>query len=81
MNDELKNYLNDIDFLESPLKGLLKADMTNPNELRAFVQKTRLMRESRQSFKAMVVAEEENPTTKTPRVSAFDNFEDEGEKV
>ena len=78
MSDELKNYLNDIDFLEAPLKGLLKKDMTNPDELRKFVQETRLMRESRQSFKAMVAAEEENPTTKEKRPSIFDNFE-EGE--
>jgi hypothetical protein len=74
MSDDLKDFLNDINFLEAPLKGLLKVDMTDPEQLRKFVQDTRTMRESRQTFKAMVV-EGETKESK-PRADIFADFTD-----
>ena len=73
MSDDLKKYLNDIDFLEAPLKGLLKRDLTDETELRKFVQEVRTMRESRQTFKAMVASGETTKVEK-PREDIFADF-------
>lgn len=75
MSNELKDYLNNIDFLEAPLKGLLKHDMTDPEQLRKFVQDTRLMRESRQSFKAAVADGSMEAKSTIPRENIFADFE------
>ena len=76
MSDTLKNYLNDIDFLEEPLKGLLRRDMTNPDELRKFVQEARTMRENRQTFKAMVAEGGEKEPAK-PKENIFADFDED----
>lgn len=57
----MEDYLKDIDFLEEPLVGInqklhnvsLRSEMSD-EELRAWVQNVRTLRESRQTFKAAV---------------------------
>lgn len=77
--DSLLNYLNDLTFLEAPLVGLCPKPLNTmtEDELRTFVQKQRSLRESRQTFKAAVVAAEERGTTvQKPKENIFADFEE-----
>jgi hypothetical protein len=56
------SFLESLNSLEEPLVGLLKNPDLSDEELRAFVQKTRALRESRQSFKAAVMLESKTET-------------------
>ena len=56
----LSKYLEGLNLIEEPLVGLLEKPLEkyNHDEIRAFVQEQRALRESRQSFKAAVVAQQ-----------------------
>lgn len=73
------HYLADLDLLESPVVGLLTKPLEDftDEELRDFVQRQRTLRDSRQSFKAAVVATSSPKETKeqaTKNAALFADF-------
>ena len=73
------HFLQDLKTLEEPLVGLLAKPLEEctDEELRDFVQRQRALRESRQSFKAAVVAQQEGKDVETKAAKAvklFDEF-------
>jgi hypothetical protein len=76
-SQSLSKYLEGLNLAEEPLVGLLEKPMENysPEEMRAFVQEQRALRESRQSFKAAVVAKQGGINKKQePTTKLFDEF-------
>jgi hypothetical protein len=71
----LEEYLNQIDFLEAPIVGMCKQNQSE-SELREFVQKQRLLRESRQTFKAMVSGEQTAAKAIEVKPDMFADFSD-----
>ena len=77
MQTALLDYLNNLNFNEEPLVGMMQkpAHLLTDSELREFVQKQRLLRESRQSFKAAVAYK--GTTEKAPAKNIFNMNDDE----
>ena len=71
-------FLQDLKSLEEPLVGLLAKpfEECTDEELRDFVQRQRALRESRQSFKAAVIAQQEGKESVTKVAKAVALFED-----
>ena len=65
-SQSLSKYLEGLNLAKEPLVGLLEKPMENYSheEMRAFVQEQRALRESRQSFKAAIVAQQGGETNK-----------------
>ena len=73
-SQSLSKYLEGLNLAEEPLVGLLEKPMENysPEEMRAFVQEQRALRESPPSFKAAIVARQ-GGTTSTKKQEPTNN--------
>ena len=76
MDNNLSKYLTDLASQEEPLVGLLgkPAEDFSEEELRDFVREQRSLRESRQSFKAAVLARSKGETPEPKSSKLFDSF-------
>ena len=79
----MEDYLKDIEFLEEPLVGINqslhnvgKRSEMSDEELRAWIQQIRTLRESRQSFKAALSGKSKGES-KGKAEKLFDSFDGE----